>query len=42
MFLIEYPRVSQDQNRKDRHAIAMRVRRHNHKVRLKTLFKKPI
>ena len=40
MFLLHRPILDNDQNRKDRHAIAMRVRRHNQSVRLKRLFKK--
>ena len=40
MFLLHYPVVNNDQNRKDRHSITMRVRRHNHTVRLNRVFKK--
>lgn len=40
MFFLQRPVLNNDQNRKDRHAIAMRVRRHNQSVRLKRLLKK--
>jgi len=42
MFLTSYPTPKHDQNRKDRHSISMRVRRHNRNVRLKNNLKKPI
>jgi hypothetical protein len=42
MFLVNYPKPNNDHQRKDRHSISMRVRKHNRNVRLKNNLKKPI